>query len=426
MSTLQVTCQFKSGELYQAELPVEVLRPDMVLVKRGLTSQRMELVPGRYVVTARLPAGLSLRAEVDLGPQQDKTVDLILEPAEQSPNESQEVQRFVRGAVGVSPEISRRPPLAWRLGAGLDTGPFPGPLEGVGQGGVAAVVLRAFTGNVLSGPFQQLSGGAWLKRVGWTLPPGVTEFEIADPQITLVQVLHEGARPLNLLLPSSAQPAQPSSVVFQRGSDGQLLSVNAHPRDLTADLLLQYGQRGLTEEASTAVGEGFDVGGKAYELLHAKRGGPVSAAVGAYTLLRLGHADQIPESWTDNLYRWFPWMPDGIPIRVEHLARLGRHGEAIRILLELPLRGLPIFGEGLSLAVYRLQRYTQLSPSRFTPEETQQALQLLQRLQDYSRFIDFREPVVTFTGLQPDQPDAKRLEGESGQLGGIDVLGQLL
>src|SRR5262249_11698113 len=95
--------------------------------------------------------------------------------------------------------------------------------------------------------------------------------------------------------------------------------------------------------------------------LQEKNSDPVAAAIGAYALLRLGELDRLHD-WTANLFDWFPWLADAAAIRGEHLARLGRHEEALDALRTMRGRGLPLFGRGLGYALARLQTYAALSP----------------------------------------------------------------
>ena len=136
----------------------------------------------------------------------------------------------------------------------------------------------------------------------------------------------------------------------------------------------------------------------------------VAATIGAYALLRLGELERLHD-WTENLRNWFPWLPDGAAIRGEHLARLGRHGEALACFAELPRRGLPVFTDGLSYSVDRIRLYVNLGRDHFAgmPISYDDALGLRRRLESYGTFADLREPFLTFTGLDPSRPDDRSL-----------------
>ena len=83
---------------------------------------------------------------------------------------------------------------------------------------------------------------------------------------------------------------------------------------------------------------------------------PIAAAIGAYAILRLGSIEQLHD-WTTNLRYLYPWLPDGSAISGEHLARLGRFEEACDAFSEVPVRGLPIFADGLFYTIERMKLY---------------------------------------------------------------------
>jgi hypothetical protein len=73
------------------------------------------------------------------------------------------------------------------------------------------------------------------------------------------------------------------------------------------------------------------------------------------------------EAWTENLFNWFPWLPDALSLRVELLARLGRHDEARDLLAQLPDRGPPWTRRGLRILAERLAYYDTIEDRR-SPE----------------------------------------------------------
>lgn len=159
---------------------------------------------------------------------------------------------------------------------------------------------------------------------------------------------------------------------------------------------------------------------QAEQLLFEKLQHPIAAAVGAYALLRFGDLDRL-HSWTENLKNWFDWLPDGAAIRGEHLARLGKHEAALSVFLELPSRGLPIFSDGLSYAIDRLKLYTTAVDTGFEQEAIAKARVELQQLRRFAAFVDFRQPLLTFTGMNPGNPDNETLSGNIGDIEGLDV-----
>jgi hypothetical protein len=143
----------------------------------------------------------------------------------------------------------------------------------------------------------------------------------------------------------------------------------------------------------------------AEQLLDHKAGDPVAAAIGACAILRLGDMTRLHD-WTAHLYDWFPWLPDGAAIRGEHLARLGRHAEAARVLMMVPIRGLPIVADALFYAVERLKWYAHLDGSAAAGFDTHGAQLALSQLQRFASYVHRLRPLVSYSGLDPGMPDA--------------------
>jgi hypothetical protein len=393
VSKLSFNCAFKSSELYSLDLPVEIRKSNLALEARTLTSRPVEVKPGSYHVTARLPAGAELYGHVDVVEGQDATVTLALEAADESPNETQEEQRLVWGKRGYEPA--------------------QGGLESLG-GEEATARLKAYRGNPLQpgGGYSEVADTGWLSKVNRPQPPGVYEFDLMSPGSTLVQLLQAGAAPLNMALPSAEQ--QEWQIVLALQPDN-LYSMDVHLEHSEADALLHYAERGLLEQTA-AVATSDALQGE--RLLFQKQSYPVAAAAGAYVLLRLGEIDRLHD-WTENLRNWFDWLPDGSAIRGEHLARLGQHKDALAAFLEIGPRGLPLFTEGLSYALDRLRLYAGYGEEHFDKEMLSKAEALLMQLQRFAEYVDFRRAVLTFTGAAPGSPsreplDALELENSGG------------
>jgi hypothetical protein len=220
--------------------------------------------------------------------------------------------------------------------------------------------------------------------------------------------------PVNVALPTA--PPRACRLILTRRADGAC-ALDVQLDNVSADALLRYAGSGHMKQAA-AVGASDAM--RSEELLFSKMADPIAAAVGAYALLRMGELERLHE-WTENLRQFFPWLPDGTTIRAEHLARYGRHGEALTALLELPQRGLPFFTDGLTYAIDRLRLYVGAGTSAFDPQQLEPARALLERLQSYAAFVDFQRPVLTFTGLDPNAPDARALDQDLDAYDGVDV-----
>ena len=100
MSKLRFTRGFHSREMNQVDLPVEIRLPNLVLVKRALVSQEVELAPGTYHVIVRLPAGQEIHREVTIEEGREPTpVVIALDREDESPRESMEVRLFLGGCL---------------------------------------------------------------------------------------------------------------------------------------------------------------------------------------------------------------------------------------------------------------------------------------------------------------------------------------
>lgn len=401
MSKISFSFNFKSHELRSLILPIEVRKSNLALVAQTLTTQSVDLEPGIYYVTARLPAGQELFNRVTVVEDQADTVALAPEPEDESPHEWLEVDSYITGQ---SPASSSS----------------VSSLEGLGTQKIVAK-LRAFSGNVLLGETTARDDQAWLIPRS-AQSQGVAKFDLFPGDVRFVQLLQPGISPLNVALPISplTSPQIPIRIPASIGCqliltlqpDG-LLSVDILLQHPAADALLRYFQRGLLEQAATmSTSDAL----QAEQLLGEKQSHPIAAAAGTYALLRLGDLDRL-HNWTENLKNWFTWLPDGTAIRGEHLARLGKHEEALAAFLELSSRGLPLFSDGLSYTVDRLRLYSTIAEL----EARSEAQTILKQLQRFVPFVDFRKPFLTFTGIDPSNPSEKSLEEDVEDFDGIDV-----
>jgi hypothetical protein len=178
-------------------------------------------------------------------------------------------------------------------------------------------------------------------------------------------------------------------------------------------------QRGFLEHATKMTGSHSL---SAEQLLYQKKEEPIAAAVGAYALLRLGDLERL-HVWTEDLRNYFEWLPDSVTIRGEHLARLGNHDQALTVFLDLPSRGLPIFSDGLSYALDRLRLYIRVGEKNFEKARLEQSKTLLVQLQRFAAFVDFRRPLLTFTGIDPGNPSDVVPGEDLAPYGGLDIPG---
>jgi hypothetical protein len=177
-------------------------------------------------------------------------------------------------------------------------------------------------------------------------------------------------------------------IVTDRQEGG--VSIDVRLQHQGADALMRYMMRGQFENAIIA-----SAAVDAESLLQDKQKSPIGAAVGAYALLRLGELDRLHD-WTGNLSDWFVDLPDGAVIRAEHLARRGAHDDALRTLLKVRERGVPIATPGLTYAINRLRQYIAVGPRGGDFDSQNRAIELLAFLDRFATIVDYRKPLLTY------------------------------
>jgi len=424
MSKLHFDFQFRSGEMSNVDLPVEVrgLRETttpaqekqrgLTLIQRSSVSRSVDVDPGVYWVTARLPSGHELSARVAVQSGRDVTVVLKPDPEDVSSNEDRELSHFI-GGVSLStpwPELDAADPDAvW------------GDLQSLG-GETLDMRLRAFQGNLIGRAYVEQDPASWshtARREG----DGVT-FEVPGRDaVQWLQLVQRGHPPLNVMLPAYGQ-SDCQVAVLRRESEAEGVpitwTVEVYPQNRVAHALLRYRDRGDLEQAAAAATSPAMDG---ENLLAGKARDPIGAVIGAYSLLRFGHLDRLHD-WTGNLMRRFPELPDGAAIQGEHFARLGKHAQALDAFLALKDRGLPLFTDGLAFALQRLDLYLQATTETeavFSPELLRRAGALRHRFERWSPWVNFGGTTLSFTGFDPALPDAKPFTHELGLVAGMDL-----
>lgn len=407
--------RFSNDSKLTTAVPVEVRKSNLVVVKTGMTSDSMELEAGEYFVTAQMPAGQELYGQIKLGAGKEATVNLAPDPSDESPPESQaaphyllDEQRNLRrdssekgGKSGFWIKLSKTP---WTGNRWLDK------LLSVSEA-LSPPELRFFRGNLFEEnlidvtkemppvKFQGTAKDLLQIRINGSSDGGDGD------NLLLVQIIKSGAPALNMVLPAFSEIG--CTLVIRRGEAG-FYALDANLKNVAADLLLRYTHKGFQQQAELTA-----KAVNAENLLFEKRKDPIAAAVGAYALLRFGELERLHD-WTENLRRWFPLLPDGAAIRGEHLAREGRHEEAADAFLELDSRGIPVFSEGLSYAASRLRFYTKLiKGNKFGGNYEEKVNRLLDKLQRFAAYTDFRQPIMTFTGVKPNAPDDAEYKGKT-------------
>ncbi len=383
LGTLDFNVKFnRPNELENIGLPVEIRRPNLSLVKTGLTSEPLKLKPGKYLVISKMPAGQELLDHVEIKADEQSTAHLKLGEEEESPHETEALQHYLVANRQKVLSVVENFTFAEKELKSLPS----------------RVQIRLFNGNLLSEETQQIKPN-WQKRED---EPGLLGFQIHGTNAAqIVQLLQTNAPPLNMILPAMREH---DCRLFVTSLIQGKYTLDAHLENQSADLLLRYSNKGYYQQTDL-LSQAMD----AEKLLQRKVEDPFSAAVGAYALLRFNKLELLRD-WTENLRNWFKWLPDGSATRGEHLARTGQHKDALRAFLEIEERGLPIFSDGFSYALDRLSAYVGSKADFVSSSDSRKAKSLLAKLQKFAAYTDFREPFTTFTGLDVNEPSAEPLK----------------
>ncbi|HEU4874032.1 MAG TPA: hypothetical protein VFT44_13110 [Pyrinomonadaceae bacterium] len=459
MRGVEFELTFKTDVLKHLDLPVEIRKPNMVLVKRALATEKVDLEPGTYYVGIKMPAGQESWSEVKvedglgykkikLGPEPEEIVSIQSGDAARTPaSESQELQEYFAPTY-VTPAVEELTYLALIVAA----------VAGALIGGAVTYWVTEGNSKLATGIALVIGGGVSVLLLSKVLRPGYTalqqrmrearlgqfkgnvltgECRIDDDlssikqnvratsdlieigfegrnQNQIIQLLQSGEPAVNVVIP--AWQERGCLVVLKKQLDARY-SMEVHLKHTEAELLLRYWEQGRWQLAANAIGS---TAVSAERLLFQKTQHPISAAIGAYVLLRLGALDRL-HNWSENLMNWFQWLPDGAAIRGEHLARMGEHQLALQAFCVLRERGLPYFSDGLSYAVDRLRLYQSLGQKQFEPKDLENCVTTLKHLEPFSYFTDFSKPLTTFTGLDPNKPDSKPVTGKLTSFNGVDV-----
>jgi hypothetical protein len=447
MSKVRFSVAVRSAEMAKVDLPLEIRRADLTLVDVKLASQSIEVPGGHYFVSASLPSGQQLTGEVEVHDGIDAEVVVRPAPEDMSVSDTEELPSYLwakpdlltsdfgllAADIGVGAPNIHLSPVGVTIGATRAVGTamvgaFLGWAQRADQSRLRWSRRRRPTPRLLIFPGNPLarrvsaavSPDAWLVRSESVQFAGGPTFKpILHEGVFTVQLRELGRPPLNVILGAAGSESDDQYLLTIRELPDSFHTLDVHLRPENADALLSFRRMGhLRAVASLMTSDAL----QAERLLSEKRRSPIAAAVGAYTLLRLGELKRLHD-WTANLMAWFPWLPDGLTVRAEHLARLGEHKQALAILLELPERGLPVFTDGFSIALDRLELYQQLT-RELGQDQVASARVLLARLRSFAPFIDVERPFTTFSGQLPTQPSSESASGQHAMVQGIEVTSQ--
>ena len=400
--TLHIELDFLSSELCKAELPVKVHRLDSTIVAESVSSQLIELEPGTYNVVVQMPAGQELSAQTRIKAGLHQSLKISPNPHEAPVYISQEANFFLGGQ-----QLDFLPRTWWQSLLSLRYG---GLAEVLGKRGKPGR-LRVVRGNLLVDSYETISAIEFRSE---------TLDQVVRLDVTLgggpgfLQLVQPGAETINMAFPHTPDNPCFAYVYKPQGSN---YSIEVHLENSTADALLGYVANGMLEWASIAT---TSPSMSAESLVNSERKDPVAAAVGAYALLHLGDSERL-SNFAEYFGGEFEWLPDGLIIRGEYLARTNRHALALTEFIKLTKRGLPFFTAGLKYTLRRLKSYTNVEKSPFTRAQKEAAEKLLRRLENINHYIDAEQPVLTFKGVNPLQPDDITFKGDVAHCPGYDL-----
>ena len=399
-----------------AAVPVQVYGRNSADPRNVLSNATIgDLVPGHYTVTARLPNGRKLSAEVEVpdggsveavlaadytgDPARDVSTEEIVASAlggnAAFPEDNSQTRADLRGYPSGN-AVQRSAKKSARRGGSSDGRES---LSGVEIEAAAAANdstparsrVRVLTGNVLKGELAEAKQPPPGNSPGkWTIQ--------GAPLPQFVEVAAATGVNAYVALPAGGHVGCEVEVTLD-----PVVDIRVRMQHPEADVLLRYEDAGLRKQSQILAEQVWT----ADRLMLDKFEDPIAAAVGGYTLLRCGETGQLGD-WAHRLAEMFDWLPDGLVIYAEYLAQEGRHEEALQYLLKVEHRGLPLFSYGLSRVLGRLRLYGNETENVSGGDKLQpgnpEALRLALKLQPYASACEFRNPLTNFMGQSPSKP----------------------
>jgi hypothetical protein len=160
---------------------------------------------------------------------------------------------------------------------------------------------------------------------------------------------------------------------------------------------VRHGERDVAQRLSQ------DVLAQAEGLTQGKTESPLGAVLGLYVLIRLNELEGVDEA-SANLLRSFAWIPDALAIRVELLARSGKHAAAVETLRSEGMREVPWFRSGTNYLLERIGLYLEIGEADrkeigISPEDVLSLQQSQRELRMLCRYIVPSETVCVFRAL---------------------------
>lgn len=364
----------------KARIPLEVWDAKLKLHGSGLSDQSLTVDPGSYYIGTRLPDGRDeILAEVKVAPGSNEVVPLTL-PADAARALVQDLGTLATPMAGMAAE------------AVPDTG---------------AIAAHEWRGNWLR---------TWLEDPVSVQEPLAVPPASGDVPGTWREVPASGSNAGDVLLaveegvertatffavpfdgPVYESQRQPTRVRLHHEPD-RLPEIELAFADPDLAPMLRYVEQGLAREAQTYSRAMVEV---AESAMLEKTGSPLGAVLASYVLLRANSVEGCDRG-TQNLLRLAPWLPDVLALRVEYLARRGRHQEAVRELVRAREFGCPWFRSGVVFLFDRVRLYLATTGMEDLILRPQQRSELSLLASGLGRLIGHLDPdrtVATYRGV---------------------------
>ena len=326
-ASLTVRLDTPSNNRWSGTFPIEVRDSEKFVLKaKGLSDGILEVPPGRYLVTAVLPNGQQATAEevVELRAGEDRQLDLSV-----SNLEFPAILQIPTASFGDTVKDFIRPVTQYFSSNNVEVihGNWLG--NRITPAGAAAHLVREpTTRSSLEVPFQDLP--VWIEIEG-SDGYGYLAVPVDEQRSTTVQWTID-SRTGNCETKFDFHDGELNSFYDFIRNDKSL-----EARSISHSLIAQ-SERFMMEKTRS----------------------PLRAILGAYVLLRANELEEM-DVWTGNLVSMCAWLPDALAVRVEYLARNGRHRDALAALLQIETWGVPWFRSGVGYLAERAKLYANVA-----------------------------------------------------------------
>lgn len=411
---LNLPASLDAGLKILRAMPVELRRRDFALVDRttiGLIEESVRrLEAGTYVVGVTLPTGTSLSQEFTV--DQDGSINYrdLLQRFVTAPSVIAFLDRH--GAPAVAARVRTwtsdlveqvaesvpvlRQTLDWAASLESDV-----PVFGAEAPSEARWALRVRLFEMESSGFH-LASAARLRTERDDAQGTIKVRAPREQRTGLLQFVREGAPALNVVLP----PGATVTVSISENDDIPTILTNIEVGVDIVDDMLKMRSDGRLSDITTLVSS-LDHA----EIDHYLDRTPGAAYAFCYAILRAGNRDLAESAVRELQARQRP-EPDAAIIIGELAALQGRHADALRAFISAGSDVLPIFSYGLNYLIDRLRFYVQGTAQSvqvlslgLSEVEISTTIKVLERLQPFGLFADYEQPLLTFTGLDPADPD---------------------